>query len=249
MNEAAQEQEASIDDLVSAAAVDSDFYGRTFFPRTMRMKAPHFHRELDDVIERQANRNIVIEAFRDSAKTSKLRMFTSKRIAYGTSRTILFISDTEPHAVKSVEWLARNIEFNKYWTQVYGLSQGKKWGAGEIEIIHRQLEVAIRIIALGIEGQLRGINVEDYRPDLIVVDDPLNEQNTNTSDQRLKIKGLFHGAIYRSLVPATENPDSKIVVLQTPMHRDDMVEELRMDPAWVSRRYLSFPCMPQTTQA
>lgn len=227
-------------DLISAAAVHSDFYGRFFFPQTCKQISPAFHTEIDDVLDRPENRYIALEAFRGSAKTSKLRLFTSKRIAYGISRTILFISATEGHSVKSVQWMAKNILYNNRWNQTFKLSKGNKWTENDIEIIHGVGEHTIRLIGLGITGQVRGINIDDYRPDLIIVDDPEDEENTATPEQRDKISNLFFGAVQKSLVPSTENSDAKLAILQTPLHRECLIETLMHDPTFVARRYGCF---------
>ncbi len=227
-------------DIIKAAAVDSDFYGRFFFTQTCKQSSPTFHAEIDDVLDRPENRYIALEAFRGSAKTSKLRLFTSKRIAYGISRTILFISATEGHSVRSVQWLAKNILYNNRWNQAFKLERGSKWTESDIEIIHGVADHTVRLIGLGITGQVRGINIEDYRPDLIIVDDPEDEENTATPEQRDKISNLFFGAVQKSLVPATENPDAKLAILQTPLHRECLIETLMHDPMFESRRYGCF---------
>lgn len=227
-------------EVVTAAARNANFYGRFFFKKTMRQDTPQMHLEIDDALDRPENNRVAIESFRGSAKTSKLRVFTSKRIAFGYSRTILFISDTENHASKSIEWIARNVEHNRLWADTFKLKKGNKWSGTELDIVNELAECTIRIIALGITGQIRGLNIDDYRPDLIVVDDPENEENTATPEQRKKISSLFFGAVEKSLVPPSENPNSKLVVLQTPLHRDALIEVLRKSPNWESRRYGCF---------
>ena len=242
----AEPPELQGDMLIQAAAVDSDFYGRHFFPKACRQQTPGFHREIDDVIERPENRYVAIESYRGSAKTTRLRIFTSKRIAYGISRTILYMSDTETHAAKSLEWIKRNVEHNTLWARTYKLSPGKKWTETDIEITHGVFGHTIRVLALGITGQVRGINIDDHRPDLIVGDDLENEENTGTPEQRDKISKLFFGAVEKSLVPASENVDAKLVLLGTPLHRDALVEVCRKDPNWVSRRYSCFDATGQS---
>lgn len=234
------------DDIILAAAINSGFYGKFFFPKTCRQETPLFHAEIDDVLERPENRYVALEAFRGSAKTSKLRLFTSKRIAYGTSRTILFISASEGHATKSLHWLKQNVVHNTLWAQAFKLSKGHKWTESDIEIYHGVMDVTIRIIATGMTGQVRGLNIDDYRPDLIIVDDPEDEENTATDEQREKISNLFFGAVQKSLAPSSENPEAKLAMLQTPLHRDCLIEMLMRDPSFVSRKYGCFNQMGES---
>ena len=180
----AMKEEMGLAEIVELAAVDSTFYAHHFFPKAFRQGTPDFHKELWGVLEHPGNRHVAIKVFRGGAKTTLLRCFTSKRIAYGISHTILFVSETQDHAIRSVEWIKKAVEFNRQWSEVFQLRPGKKWTGAEIEILHGVDDYPIRIIALGITGQTRGVNIDDYRPDLIVVDDPCNEENTATPEQR-----------------------------------------------------------------
>jgi phage terminase large subunit-like protein len=226
-------------EAVQLGAADPLFFAQFFFPKAIKQKSPAFHREIWDDLINPGNRYVAIKVFRGGSKTTTLRIFTALRVAYGLSRTILFVSASQNHAVKTVEWLKRAVEFNRPFARTFGLRPGKKWTAEDIEIHHTTEGHTTRVIALGITGQTRGINVDDHRPDLIVVDDPCDEENTATPEQRLKISNLFFGALEKSLVPTTENPHAKMVLLQTPLHGDDLVESAIRDPQWKS---LQFGC-------
>lgn len=231
--------EISVNEAVALGATDPLFFATYFFPKAAKQKGPPFHREIWESLVDPRNRYVAVKVFRGGAKTTILRMFTAMRIAYGLSRTILFVSASQNHAIKSVEWLKKAIQYNPLFAQTFGLSPGAKWTGEDIEILHGAEGHTIRVIAAGITGQTRGINIDDHRPDLIVVDDPCDEENTATPEYRNKISGLFFGALAKSLVPETENPHAKMVLLQTPLHREDLVENCMKDPQWHS---LSFGC-------
>lgn len=227
------------DDPVLLGAADPLFFANYFFPKAAKQKGPPFHREIWEALVEPNNRYVAVKVFRGGAKTTILRMFTAMRVAYGLSRTILFVSASQNHAVKSIEWLKKAVEYNHLFARTFGLSPGAKWTGEDIEIKHGAEGHTIRVIAAGITGQTRGVNIDDHRPDLIVVDDPCDEENTATPEYRLKISNLFFGALAKSLVPSTENPHAKMVLLQTPLHREDLVENCMKDPQWTS---LSFGC-------
>ena len=233
-------EEVSLEEVVNLAAVDGNFYARTFFPKTARQESPEFHQEMDRVLEDPANRFVGFEVFRGGAKTSKLRLFASKRIAYGISRTIIFVGKSQDHAVKSLHWLKQAIEYNKLWAGTFGLRKGSKWTDSEIEIIHGTDEYPIRIIALGITGSVRGINVDDYRPDLIILDDVCDEENTATAEGRQKISDLVFGALSKTLAPASEAPDATMALAQTVLVQGDLIDNIMTDPQWASVRFSCF---------
>jgi hypothetical protein len=205
-----------------------------------RQKSPLFHNEMDIVLENPENRFVAFKVFRDGAKTTKLRLYCSKRIAYGISNTILFIGKSQDHAIKSIHWLKRAVEFNRKWAGTFQLRKGDKWSDTEIEIIHGTDEYPIRVIALGITGSVRGVNVDDYRPDLIILDDPCDEENTATPEARQKMDDLVFGALAHSLAPASEAPDATMALAQTPLDKDDLIEKAMRDKQWASVKFSCF---------
>lgn len=233
-------------ELRELCLLDSDLYCRTFFPRTFRQSTPPFHLDCWDVLEDRAHRHVALEVFRGGGKTTTLRAYTSKRIAYGISRTILFISESQDHAQKSTNWIRRQVEHNALWRDVFMLAKGAKWSDEIVEIEHGLLGHTITLIPKGITGQTRGINIDDWRPDLIVVDDPCDEENTATPEQREKITALFFGALEKSLAPASESPDAKMVLLQTSLDSEDLINSCHRDPQWASRKY---PCFNDKGQS
>ena len=223
-------------ELIELAAIDRDFFVKTFFPKTARQTIPEFHHRIWDLLE-SSSRLVNIQVFRDGAKTSLLRMYTAKRIAYGLARTILYIGKSEGHAIRSVRWIRRQIETNRLFAQTFCLTPGKKWQDIECEISHGLENHTVTILALGITGSVRGVNIDDYRPDLIVLDDVVDEENAATPEQRKKINDLIYGALKQSLAPATESPDAKMVGLQTPLNREDYSVLALNDPEWRSARF------------
>lgn len=222
----------TVQELVALCAVDDQLFCKTFFPKTYRQGFPLFHDDVVSVLEDPAYRYVALKMFRGSAKTTRIRTFTAKRISYGISKTIIFVSNAQKHAGYSLKWLKRQIEFNTQWANTFRLRRGGTWNDEQLEIIHGVDEYPINILALGITGQVRGINLDDFRPDLILVDDPDNEETTNTPDQREKTSDLVFGALGKSLAPPTEAPSAKMVLAQTPFNEFDLITACSKDPGW-----------------
>ena len=235
--EAVREEQAeiSLEEAVALAATDGIFYSHFFFPKTVRQKSPQFHRDMWDALE-SADRYVSFMVFRGGAKTTLLRLYLSKRVAYNVSRTIIVVGKSQDHARRTVEWLMKQVEYNRLWAETFELRKGKKWTSEEIEIFHGVDEAPIRVIALGITGSTRGINVDDHRPDLIVIDDPCDEENTATAEQREKTEDLILGSLKNSLAPASESPLAKMVLLQTLLNPEDVISKCDKDPTWRSVR-------------
>lgn len=237
----AQEQpEITLEEAVELSSVDPDFYGHFFFPNTMRHESPSFHKRMWAALLNPVFRWVAFMVFRGGAKTTTLRLFVSFRIAFCISRTILFVGKSQGAAERSIRWLQTAIEKNSLWTQAFGLRKGSKWTEGEIEIYHSIEDVTITIIALGITGSTRGVNIDDYRPDLIVVDDPCDQENTATPEQRNKTAGMFFADLEKSLARRADAPLAKMVLLQTVLNPEDLISMCFLDRQWHTVRFSCF---------
>lgn len=236
MTNTAEQVAVDVNELVQLCAIDGTLFGQAFFPKTVRQAPPAFHYELDKLLD-STDRYVSMEVFRGGAKTTKLRLFMARRIAYGISRTILIVGKSQGHASRSLIWLKKQIEHNLKFSQTFGLERGSKWNDEEIEIVSKTGGFSIWIVAFGVTGSTRGLNFDDYRPDLIIVDDVVDEENSASIEQRTKIEKLVLGALKESLTPPTENEFAKLVILQTPQDEDDICRKAARDPQFKSARF------------
>jgi hypothetical protein len=241
-------------ELIKLCAVDTELFGRYFFPRAFRDPSPSFAKRSWELLEDPRFRNVNLRFFRGSSKTTRLRVYTAKRVAYGLSRTILYVGASEDHAKRSVQWLRGQIEARlgndgamrrSEYAELFDLKPGKKWSETEIEVFHGLDARPIWILGVGITGNVRGINFDDYRPDLIILDDVVTDENAATEDQREKLKDLVLGSLYNSLAPTTEEPNAKMVMLQTPIDARDVSMVVENDSRWTTE---TFGCWTPETQ-
>lgn len=248
--------QVSVEEIVRLGALNDEIYEASFFPKTKRQASPPYWKLMGDVLNDPLNRLVNFRIFRGGAKTTKARLYTSKRIAYGLSKVILYIGANEPAAIRSIRWLKAQVTKNTLWARTFGLSKGDKWSENEAEIIQvlppdpttgTPGEVrTIWILGVGItSSSLRGINFDDYRPDTIICDDILDDENTQTEAQRNNISKLLHGAIKNSLAPATEEPNAKMIMLVTAQHKEDAASKATNDPRW---RTLVIGCWTEETK-
>lgn len=238
------QEQPSLSEIVKLCAVDGNLFAHTFFPKTIRQASASFHKDIWQILDSR-DRLVNIQVFRGGAKTTLLRIYAAKRIAYGLAHTILYIGKSEGHALRSVKWLRRQVEYNHAFSQTFGLRPGKKWQDVEAEIYHGTDDYPIWIMAVGITGSVRGILQDDFRPDLIIVDDVLDEENSATPEQRKKISDLIYGALKESLAPASEAPDAKLALLQTPLNKEDASTLALADKEW---RSAVFGCWTSDTK-
>src|SRR5262245_60027408 len=78
--------DVNLAELVQLCAVDTELFSRTFFPKEFRQESPSYARELWDAME-SANRYVNVAVFRGGSKTTRIRSFVAKLIAYGLLHT------------------------------------------------------------------------------------------------------------------------------------------------------------------
>lgn len=229
----------SIDDAIQFSAVDGVFYGHYFFPKTFKQSSPRYAPLLNYSLECLHDPFHAFEIFRGGAKTTVTRVAISKRFAFNIAKLALAVGASQAHSKRTVRWLRRQVENNRIWAEAFGLYPGQPWTDEEITLIHKSpggegiLDYS-HLLAYGITAKHRGINIDDHRPDFIFADDPCDEESTGTDDQRKKTAALFFGSLQRSLVPLTENPYAKFLLLQTGLHREDLIHRCHRDAMWTT---------------
>ena len=225
-------------ETLNLLADDILFFGRTFFKRAFRQKSPLFHEDIAYKLNTRGNK--IFKVFRGGAKTTLTRVAAAHRVSFGMSRTMQIVGKGQDHAIRSVQWLKNAVVNNRKWADTFQLrpaldpvsGKKKKWTDEHICIYNGILDVEVHVVAVGIMGQVRGVNLEDYRPDYIICDDILDDENCGSVEQRDKAKSRFHGALMNSLERVEDNPDAQVVMLQTPIDADDLCEELCKSPMW-----------------
>ncbi len=256
-------REYNVAEIIELSSHDFIFYGQHYFPKTIRQLTPDFHHEVAEVLDSNLHEKIACKIFRGGAKTSLARILCSKRIAFALSRTMLIVSETAEHSYETLKWLKRAVERKDHWSKDFGLVAGNEytnpetnerytWRDDKIQIVCTSVldvngrPVVITVVGTGIFGQSRGLNIEDYRPDFILLDDVVDEDNAKTEDQRKKVNDRIYGAIVNTLTPRSENPTSTILMLQTPLNKFDAIEQALKDPEW---KCLVYSCFDQNGES
>lgn len=224
-------------ELLRLSAVDGIFYSRTFFPKAFRQAGPDFDRDFWTKLDDPEYDFFAAEVFRGGAKTTRARSAISRRIAFGLTRNTLIVAISESMAIHSINWLKKQVETNHFWTETFGLRKGKKWTEDWIEIYNEPFDITINVLAKGMTSGLRGLNIDDFRPDFIYCDDVCNEENTATEEQRTKTNELIFGSLVPSLAPKSEAPTRKFVLTNTGLHPDDAINRAHKDPTFLTVKY------------
>ena len=186
-----------------------------------------FHRELWDLCC-SADKFVAICAPRGHAKSTIITIvYTLAAVLFREREFVVIVADTESQASLFLGQIKQILEDSKHIQELFGLKTNEKGLVYEKDtdtdfIIQFSDMTKFRIIAKGAEQKLRGM-LAGYgkRPDLVIIDDLLNEELVANKDRRDKLRRWVYG----SLIPCRSR-DGIIRFVGTPMNLDDPLESL-----------------------
>lgn len=224
------------EEIIRRTERDIVSFGKLFFPKVFRMPSSPIHQKVSEAFF-SPEQYVALICFRGLAKTTLARTAILHRIAFGQSDTVLMVCSNDDRAKDSVKWVREQIEKNTKFTQFFGLRRGKIWSREEIEIVNDNAEKTIIVRGEGLFSGVRGFNPSSYRPDLICLDDVITDANSKTVNARAATAEQIEGAVMLSLIPKTDNPASKLVLLNTPIHSDDYAMQTIYMESWSTYHY------------
>ena len=193
-----------------------------------------FHRELWELCTSSERFVAICAPRRHSKSTTVTIVYTLATLLFRQRRYAVIVSDTESQSTLFIGQIKQILMDSKDIQEMFGIALNEK---GEVDfekdtntdfIVKFKDGGKFRVVAKGAEQKLRGLLWEGTRPDLIVVDDILNEELVMNKDRRDKLRRWFYG----SLIPC-RSKDGVIRFVGTPMNADDILESL-MPNEWAT---------------
>lgn len=180
-----------------------------------------FHRDLWDLCCSE-DKFIAVAAPRGHAKSTIITItYTLSALLFRQQKFVLLVADTEAQAALFLGQIKQILYDSTEIHRLFGLTVNEKGVVFEKDtetdiIVKFQDQTSFRIIAKGAEQKLRGLLWQGSRPDLIVIDDILNEELVANKDRRDKLRKWIYGA----LIPC-RSESGKIRWVGTVMNLDD----------------------------
>jgi hypothetical protein len=215
--------------LLKSISEDRALASAMLFAHRHPQASPAFHVEVMD-LWRCADEWVLIEAFREGAKSTLSEEHLLIEACFGNFGYCLIIGETYTKACQRLEAIKFEASRNMKLQGLFGrLKQaGRVWNEHQMELAN-----GVMIEAHGWEEEFRGFKWRDLRPDRAYLDDIENKD-------RVKDKTSVDASmrrLYLELIPAMDKVRGKIRVTGTPLAEDCMITRLRDNPDWTSRRY------------
>lgn len=167
---------------------------------------------------------VAIAAPRGHAKSTAITLsYTLANILFRKRKFVVLVSDTEAQSSFFLGNIKKELTGNTDIVKLFGIKGLQKDTETDC-IVEFDDGYTARIIAKGSEQKLRGINWDNKRPDLIIIDDAENDEIVMNPDRREKFRRWFNGA----LLPCRSR-DGVVRFVGTILHMDSMLERLMPD--------------------
>lgn len=226
------------DDVNGYAAFD-----RLYFPHYGRSEPSelhkYLHKRLPEIVNSEAGQRDAIAAPRGEAKSTKISLiFLLYCIARKLKHYPLIFMDAFEQAAEMLEAVKAELEVNQRLASDFPemCGQGRVWRVGCIITAND-----VKVESFGVGKRVRGRRHGPYRPDLAILDDIENDENSATPAQRDKLQRYVTKAVL-SLGPVDDSMDA--ILVGTVLHYDSVLSRFLKHPMWhakVLRAILQWP--------
>lgn len=219
---------------------------KVFMEEILNFNNADFQDELDDALTDPLNKKIAVTLPRGHGKSTHISVgYPLSKIAENHNLRILLISSTATISKSFMTEIIGHIEKNEmykaYSKWVDPLHKGvvpkmknyqkakENWAGDSIIIDREDLNLKDPTInAVGLFG-----SILSKRADIIICDDVVNQENSNTEEQRQKTIDWIYTTVLPVLVPG-----GIFIYLGNTWHQDDLVSKLLKDPQFDYRKRL-----------
>jgi phage terminase large subunit-like protein len=192
-----------------------------------------FHPELIHALESDKDRRLLIIGFRGSGKSTFGSLALPLWAALEHPKEfpfIILVADSSRQATLNISAIKHELETNALIKQDYGEIKGNVIEdfalKGEGEEWQKQnivLSNGVRILARSRGQKVRGLRHLQYRPKLVVIDDPEDGEWIRTKENRDKT----HRWLQSEIMPGMDARKGKLVVIGNLLHMDALLSRLK----------------------
>lgn len=236
-------EEKAKQQIIEKCYEDLTYLGTTISPQTFYLDSPEFHKEIDEVFLDNSKIQVVREAPRGTAKSTKvIAKIVHHALFEDGDKLVVIQSKTQPEAINRLTKVKNIFEYSLEFRALFGYMGEQTaitWRENKIKVkIRNPLTGVFSILtikAIGTGMPTRGALEGDTRITLYILDDPDDEENCLTKEQMDKNFSKFLGGI-----AGLDRRNGRVIVIGTPIREGCIVERLRDAPGWDTKVYESY---------
>lgn len=242
----------TIDAVASQAEVqkllkeDGEFFIEFFLAEELTSPVPFFHYgEIWPLLTNTALPRVLLAIPRDHAKTTLSKLAVVWYFLFTNHRFCVYLSNTNTiakNACKDIMGYFNNPNFIATYGKIKILKESETDSLWIFEITMPDQRVKKCILrAVGAGQQMRGINIDNQRPDIAVVDDVEDNENTESETLQKKLDKWIFGPFIKALAR-----QKKIIWLGNMLQKTSLLARLSQRPNW---NPVVFGCMVKDSES
>ena len=171
-------------DVVERLRTDGEFFIEFFLPDELSSQVPVFHIEIWQLLTNTAMQRVLLAIPRDHAKTTLSKLCVVWYFLFTNHRFCVYLSNTNTiakNACKDIMGYLKSDNFRSVFGDIKIEKESETDSLWMFELVMPDGRIKKCILrAVGAGQQMRGINIDNQRPDMTVVDDVEDNENTDS---------------------------------------------------------------------
>lgn len=219
-------------EIVKLLEVDGEFFIDFFLHEELTSPVPYFHYgEIWPLLTNTAMQRVLLAIPRDHAKTTLSKLAVVWYFLFTSHRFCAYLSNTNTiakNACRDIIGYFKTQNFINTYGAVKMLkdSETESLWIFEIPMPDGTSKTCI-LRAVGANQQMRGINIDNQRPDIAVVDDVEDNENTESENAQKKLDRWVFGPFLKALARR-----KKVIWLGNMLQKTSLLARLSLRPNW-----------------
>lgn len=226
------EGEATKHEIISRLKDDGEFFIEFFLNEELTMPVPYFHsQELWPLLTSTAMSRVLLAIPRGHAKTTLAKLAVVWYFLFTNHRFGVYVSNTNTiatNACKDIIAYLKSPNFVRVYGNIKITKESETNSIWEFDIPLPNGRIKHCILrAIGANQQIRGLNIDNQRPDIAIVDDLEDLENTGSDLLQKKLDRWVYGPFIKALTRK-----AKIIWLGNMLQKTSLLARLSTDPKW-----------------
>lgn len=228
-------------EIIHELRVNGEFFIQFFLAEELTFRVPHFHLDCWALMTHPTADRVANALPRGHAKTTLSKLATVWHFLFSPWRFMVYLSNTGPVAQEAVKDIINYMRSDNFIAVFGALDfEVERDNTGYYVFNLRYfdenggyIEKKCILRSFGSGQQVRGINIDNTRPQLAIVDDLEDDDNTATPYLQKKLIKWFYGPFIKALAKR----GNKIIFNGNMLTSGSILHSLVNNPRWHSRRY------------
>jgi hypothetical protein len=225
------ETTATIQEIKAALRYDAEFLIEFFLGEELTSEVPHFHKEIWGLLTDEDKERILLAIPRDHAKTTLAKLCVVWYFLFTSHRFCAYLSNTNAialNACRDVINFLRSPNFVATYGKIHMVKESETASLWIFDLPLGNGRVKRCILrAVGAGQQMRGINIDNQRPDITVIDDVEDNENTESPTLQKKLDKWMFGPYLKALARK-----KKIIWLGNMLQKTSLLARLSQMTKW-----------------